>query len=125
MQRDATKDTDCLNASVATRCYQACLHLLEPGDNEVSHLQTDKDNLRSKCLIQLSLALHLSQEHNEALDTLNKVVSQDLLRDTQELRLGILLAVSKHIIKKFELKIKYKMLNFFFCVFFFADKEVR
>lgn len=49
--------------------------------------------MRSKCLVQLALAYHLIGKHDEALSALDKVEAKELLEDTEDLRLGILLAV--------------------------------
>lgn len=100
MSREATKDTQHHNAAIASQCYTACIDLLrtesdDPMRESSTHSihKSDENDLKSKCLVQLALALHLSEKHDEALDALNLVESKELLQDAEDLRFGILLAV--------------------------------
>lgn len=83
-------------ASAASVCYRAALHFLDGVDGaaEKQSLLRDASELRGKCLIQHALALHLCGQHDDALRCLDQVTTPELRRDSQDLRFGVLLAVS-------------------------------
>jgi hypothetical protein len=96
MKRDGGTADRSTKAAAASKCYKAALDLLaRHGGTSAGPTEHDAAKLKSKCLIQHALALHLGDRHDESLLCLEAVTSLELRQDTQDLRFGALLAVSR------------------------------